>query len=325
VNASARRAILAATSVACVLSACSRTPDGTLPGTIERDRIELVADANESIVSIAVSEGANVKAGDVILVQDRSLSAAELDSARALLAEAEARVAELRSGPRATTIRAAAARRDRARAERDDAQRERERLTELAARNLVSRAELDRQVAATNGAEASLREAEAALRELQEGTRSEQLAQARDVANSARANLSGIETSSARLEVRAPVAGYVDALPYHIGEKPIRGATVAVMLAAGPPFARVHVPAPLRPRVKVGGAATILVDGDERVYRGQVRFVSSTAEFTPYYSLTQADRSRLSYLAEVVLEEPEALTLPAGVPVDVTLELAPAP
>src|SRR5688572_7688063 len=132
--------MLAATTIACLLLACSRDTAGTLPGTLERDRIELVADANESIVSIAVSEGANVKAGDVILVQDRALSAAEIESGRALLAEAEARVAELRSGPRATTIRAAAARRDRARAERDDAERERQRLNELAARNLVSRA-----------------------------------------------------------------------------------------------------------------------------------------------------------------------------------------
>jgi HlyD family secretion protein len=303
------------------VAGCTRHDDSLLPGTLERDRIELVADANESIVAIPVSEGASVKPGDVIVVQDRALSASEVEGARAQVAEAEARVTELRTGPRSTSIRAAAARRDRARAARDDAVRERERLEGLAARNLVSRADLDRQIAAANGAEASVREAEASLRELEEGTRPEQLAQARQAADSARAALQGLETSSARLEVRAPVGGYVDALPYHVGEKPIRGATVAVLLAAGAPFARIHVPAPLRPRLHVGTAAKITVDGEQREFRGQVRFVSSTAEFTPYYSLTQADRSRLSYLAEVVLDEPEALELPAGVPVDVTLEL----
>ncbi len=303
------------------MSACARHDESTLPGTLERDRIELVADANETIVAIPVVEGATVTPGEVLVVQDRALSAAELASARARVAEAEARLAELQHGPRATSIRAAVARRDRARVERDDAVRERERIEGLVARSLVSRAQLDRQSAIASAAEASLREAEAALREMQEGTRAEQITQAKQAADSARAALRGLETTAARLEVRAPVAGYVDALPYRVGEKPPRGATVAVLLATGPPFARIHVPAPLRSRVRVGTPATVTLEGETRAFRGQVRFIASEAEFTPYYSLTAADRSRLSFVAEVVLEDPAALELPAGVPVDVSLEL----
>lgn len=303
----------------CVASCADR--DAALPGTIERDRVELVADANESIISLPFTEGAPVKAGDVIVVQDRALSASEVEAARAQLAAAEARVAELANGARVTTIRAAAARRDRARVERDDAMRERDRLLGLVERSLVSKSAADRQVAATNAAEANLQEAEASLRELQEGTRAEQLTQARQAADSARANLEAVETTSSRLEVRSPVAGIIDALPFHVGEKPARGATVAVLLAGGTPYARIHVPESMRVRVKTGTPATLRVDGIDRTYRGQVRFVASEAEFTPYYSLTVADRSRLSFLAEVVLEDAEAADLPSGVPVDVTLAL----
>jgi len=303
------------------LVACAKSDESTLPGTLERDRVELAADANEFIVALPFAEGATVKAGDVIVVQDRALSAAEVDVARAQLAEAEARVTELKNGPRATSIRAAAARRDRARAERDDAVRERDRLLGLVARSLVSKSEADRQVAAASAAEASLHEAEASLRELEEGTRAEQLAQARQAADSARANLQGLETTSARLEVRSPVDGVIDALPFHLGEKPPRGATVAVLLASTAPFARVHVPAPIRAKVRIGTPAILHVDGVERAFKGQVRFIASDAEFTPYYSLTAADRSRLSFLAEVVFDDAEARDLPSGVPVDVTLEL----
>lgn len=300
---------------------CAQHDEDTLPGTVERDRVELAAEADEFIVALPFAEGAQIKAGDVIVVQDRALSAAELDAARAQLAQAEARVAELRNGPRVTSIRAAAARRDRARAERDDAVRERDRLLGLVKQNLVSRSEADRQMAAANAAEASLHEAESDLRELQEGTREEQLAQAQQAADNLRATLRGLETSSARLEVRAPIAGTLDALPFHVGEKPARGATVAVLLANEAPYARIHVPAPLRAQVQPGTAATLRVDGIDRTYRGQVRFIASEAEFTPYYSLTAADRSRLSFLAEVVFEEAEARSLPSGVPVDVTLAL----
>ncbi len=302
------------------LAACARHDQNALPGTLERDRVEVVADTDQPILALPVAEGAVVKAGDVLAVQDRALSDAELGAARARLAEAEARVEELRNGPRVTSIRAAAARRDRARATRDDAVRERDRLLGLVKNALVSKSDADRQVAAAGAAEASLQEAEADLRELQEGTRAEQLAQARQAADSARATLQGLETTSSRLEIRAPIAGTVDALPFHVGERPARGATVAVLLATTAPYARIHIPEPLRARVKIGTPATLNVDGVERAFRGQVRFVASEAEFTPYYSLTAADRSKLSFVAEVVFDDAEAQSLPSGVPVEVLLE-----
>jgi len=308
-------------SLLLTLAACARHDESTLPGTVERDRIELAADANEFIVALPLSEGARVKPGDVVVVQDRSLTASEVDAARAQLAEAEARVEELKNGPRPTAIRAAVARRDAARAQRDDAVRERDRLLDLVKRSLVSQSDADRQVAVAHTAESNLREAEEDLRELQEGTRAEELAQARKAADSARANLAGLETTSSRLEVRAPLDATIDALPYNVGEKPARGATVAVLLKATAPFVRIHVPEPLRARVKVGTTAIIRVDGVDKQYKGQVRFISSEAEFTPYYALTAADRSKLSFRAEVAFDETDATGLEAGLPVDVDLEI----
>jgi HlyD family secretion protein len=305
-----------------LLAGCVRHDESKLPGTLERDRVELVADASEAIVSLPFAEGATVKAGDIVVVQDRALSASALDAARADLAEAEARVEELKNGPRGTTIRAGIARRDTARVQRDNAVRERDRLLGLVARSLVSKQEADRQSAAADAAESTLREAEADLRELQEGTRSEQVAQASQAADAARAALKSRETTSSRLEVRSPIAGTIDALPFHLGEKPAQGATVAILLASTAPFARIHVPEPIRSRVKIGTPATLAVDGIERTFKGQVRFIATDAAFTPYYSLTAADRSRLSFLAEVVTDDSEAASLPSGVPVEVTLELA---
>src|SRR5688572_3569048 len=316
-----KAALVIVVSAAAVFSGCARHDASLLPGTIERDRIELVAEADEFIAALPLAEGAAVKAGDVVVVQDRSIANSDLDAARSQLAEAESRVEELVNGPRSTTIRAAVARRDTARVLRDEAVRERNRLLELVSRSLVSKSEADRQAAAADAADSELRAAEADLRELQEGTRSEQVRQARQAAETARANLAALQTTSARLEVRAPVDATIDALPYRVGEKPAKGATVAVLLAATAPYARIHVPEVIRARVKAGTAATIHVDGIEREFRGQVRFVASEAEFTPYYALTAADRSRLSFRAEVALDDPEAASLPSGVPVDVSLEL----
>jgi HlyD family secretion protein len=52
-----------------------------------------------------------------------------------------------------------------------------------------------------------------------------------------------------------------------------------------------------------------------------VRELAHEAAFTPYYALTQHDRGRLSYLAEVEISGPGADDLPTGVPVEVRFEL----
>ena len=307
------------------VAACQPRPDDALPGTLERDRIEVSADANEAIVSIAVREGQAVKRGELLLVQDAEIANSQRARGAAQLAAAQAQLDELLHGPRATTIGAAVARRDRARLQRDNEVRERDRLQSLLAQNLVSRTALDRQVAAAAAADASLREAAAALRELQSGTRVEQVNQARRVVEQMRAQTQELDTSSRRLEVRAPLDATVDALPYRPGEKPPRGATIAVLLSSATPFARVHIPELLRSKVRAGTTARIKIDGVASEFTGQVRYVSSDAEFTPYFSLTPSDRSHLSYVAEVLIDGAAARQLPSGLPLTVHLQLNAAP
>ena len=97
-----------------------------------------------------------------------------------------------------------------------------------------------------------------------------------------------------------------------------RGATVAVLLADGLPYARVHIPAAIRAGVQPGTRALLRVDGIDRTFEGRVRHVSGEAAFTPYFALTRRDRGRLSYAAEIDFSEDAAAALPSGVPVEVS-------
>jgi len=117
------------------------------------------------------------------------------------------------------------------------------------------------------------------------------------------------------------VPGRVDALPYETGERPPAGAVVAVLLADGAPYARVYVPEALRVRVTPGVAAQVHVDGLPEPFAGRVRSVASEAAFTPYYALTERDRGRLVFVAEVDLVGEAAARLPTGVPVQVEFAL----
>ena len=113
-------------------------------------------------------------------------------------------------------------------------------------------------------------------------------------------------------------AGTVDALPFREGDEPPVGAAVAVLLVGEAPFARVYVPAELRPRAVAGGTVSVAVDGFEKPFEGRIRFISAEAAFTPYYALTEKDRGHLSYLAEIDLLEGSARDLPTGLPVEVS-------
>jgi HlyD family secretion protein len=152
---------------------------------------------------------------------------------------------------------------------------------------------------------------------LLDGTTREELAQAEAQLSEADARVELARIVVRRMDIVAPRAGRIDALPYKLGERPPAGATVIVMLADQAPFARIYVPEPMRARVHPGLAARVNVDGVAGSFEGTVRYVSADATFTPYFALTQRDRSRLAFLAEVTLTQDAARELPSGVPVQV--------
>lgn len=303
---------------ALAIAACGSDRDALL-GTLERDRVELVAEAQEPIIEVAIREGDAVTEGRLLLRLDPAAVEARLAQARAAMVQAERRQAELVAGARREQVREARALAEGAASKAAAEASEFKRIEKLVADGMLPASALDRQRALRDGTAAEERAASARLAELERGTRSEVVEQAAATLAGARAQVAELELSLARHTIRAPRAGVVDALPYELGERPPRGAPVAVLLAAGQPYARVFIPEPQRTSVQAGSLASVRIDGSERDWRGELRYVSSEAAFTPYYALNERDRSRLSFLAEVVLTEPEAAGLPTGMPVEVTM------
>ena len=299
---------------------CSRGyRDGEVLGTLERDRLELVAESNERIVELPVPEGDRVPAGALLARQEAGTMEPRLEQSRASVAEAERHLEELVNGPRAREVDEARATLKGAEGQLASEQREFERVRKLVDRKLLPDSDLDLASARRDTALAARDEARARLRLLNEGTRAEQIAQARAAVERAKAALAELELTARRYAVRAPRPGLVEALPFEIGERPPVGAPLAILLADGAPYARVYVPEPLRAAYTPGSTVAVHVDGVSEALAGKVRYVSAQASFTPYYALTQEDRSRLAYLAEVTLEGAAAEKLPAGVPVQVRL------
>ena len=283
-----RRALLAGTALfAFSALACSEAQSPRFVGTLERDRIELIAEASEPIIDRPVAEGEDVKTGDLLMRLDDTRLTALVDQAQHRRDAAAARMPGVQSSLA-------------------NAERELKRASNLHASGVASPEALDRGRTRRDAAHADRDTARA------------ELAAAEAALVEARVHLE-------RLEVRAPRDGHVDALPFELGVRPPAGAVVVVMLAAGAPYARVYVPESVRAQVTPGGRATVHVDGVDGEFPARVRSVSQEAAFTPYYALTERDRGRLSFVAKIDLEGEAARKLPTGLPLEAELVLEASP
>lgn len=300
------------------LSACTEEAPQAL-GTLEYDRVTLPAPSAERIVSIAVREGQQVKAGETLLTLERTRSAAQTDAAQAEVERQREVLGELQAGARSEQIAQAQASLSAAQATARDANASLARLRPLAARKLVAAIDLDRAIATASTANAQVRQAQAALDELSNGSRREDIAQGEAALRAAQAQAQVQSVTLDKLTVTAPRDGRIDALPYRLGDQAPVGSPLAVLLVGDAPYARIYVPEPIRANVKVGDKVRVFVGGRDGALAGSVRMIRSEPSFTPYYALIGEDAARLSYLAEVSLDS-GAAQLPAGLPVRVEFD-----
>ena len=297
------------------LATCDNAEDTFMVGTLERDRVEISVESNEPIIAIHVTDGQILKAGDLILEQDPARLEKMLDQQKAMSDQAAARLAELKRGPRPETIREARAQLDSSRASARNAEENLKRAKEVFARDLSDQSTLDFTTTRWKTAAAAEQAASESLDRLLNGTTQEELDQAIAALEASDAAIKRIEFDISRLKTYAPVTGMLDKRLYQLGERPQTGATIGVILDAARVYARIYVPEPLRSSVQPGEKLNVRIDGSKRSMTGTVSWVSADASFTPYFALTEHDRSRLSYLAEV--DVPDASSLPSGVPLEV--------
>ena len=198
----------------------------------------------------------------------------------------------------------------------------------------VSSAELRACEAANAASAAALVEAEGDLKRQQDLRRSRVAAQqALDAAQRQRDEALAVvaekaaRTAQARrklndLTIRSRLSGFVDQLPYELGERVPAGGVVAVVMADENPWVRVWLPARAVARVGVGSAAEIRVEGLEGSLRGTLSHIAREPEFTPHYALTERESAHLVYESRVLLEDaPDDLR--PGLPAQVRIPLKP--
>jgi HlyD family secretion protein len=301
--------------LALALAGCGGDRGDALLGTLERDRIELIAEAQETIVEVAVREGASVKAGDLV---------------RGSIRHIQTRVAEARAKTSGPTV----ATRSMSPARVEDVNEARARVAALAARSKTespssiasrgrhpgphARSALDRQRAPG----IAIADERAAARSSRSSCTARACRSRRAGRGARRRACAGCGARTLTLTAtpcKAPRAGIVeDALPYKLGERPPKGAPVVACCWRGAVAARV-----LQPGAAAHGGARGH-DGDRAhrrhgsAWKAEIRYVSSEAAFTPYYALNARDRAASPTSPRSCSPSPTR-RLPTGMPVEVTL------
>ena len=325
-------------------------------GTVEARTISVGSRAGGRVLRVLVREGESVAQGQPIVELEPGDWPAQLVQAKAQKKSAEAVLDKLRKGARPEELEQARARALTAKAALDMAvagsRPEEIQAAEarLAAQQIVvqkAKLEADRMhkldsagaavPADLDNADMSLREATAqrdALQnqvdELKNGSRREEVAQARarqmEQAASVKLVVAGsraedlrvaeadVEAADGRgaqiqsildeLTIRAPLPARVEALDLRPGDIIAPNATAAVLLEEKELYVRIYVPETLLGRVRVGQTVPITVDSfPDRTFRGVVTHINGVGEYSPRNLQTADERADQVFAARVEPKE----------------------
>jgi HlyD family secretion protein len=200
-----------------------------------------------------------------------------------------------------------------------NAEKRLQRERELFDDGLNSKRALDDAVAEQEQAAARLRANREALALAEEGFRAEDIAAAAATLAAAQARRDQAATQVDDTRLYAPSRGVIQVRAREPGAMVAVGEPVYTLSLTENVYVRAYVSERHLGQVQPGAEVTVSSDSGDRVYRGQVGFVSPRAEFTPKTVETPELRTDLVYRLRIVVEEPDA-RLRQGMPVTVQVE-----
>ncbi len=317
-----------------------------LSGHVDIRSVNLSFRVGGRLASVAVDEGATVKAGEELAMLDAepftlALRQAEsnVESARRAVPMAEKAAESLkatlelrRAGYRQEQIEQARATLEAQQVLLANAQREYERQKKLVEKGAVSLTSFDAAQKNYDSQRALVEVAEARVAELTAGFRPEEIAQAEAQYEAALAAVGQMQAKlavaeavreQAALNLRdtvllAPASGIIMTRALEPGSMVAAGAPVLVLSLREPVWVRAYVDEPFLDRVHPGQKVRVQTDGG-RSCEGTIGFISPQAEFTPKTVETADIRTTLVYRLRIVVEGEGVSLLNQGAPVTVEI------
>lgn len=302
------------------LAACKGEQQRVYQGYAEGEYVRVAAPFSGALETLAVTRGAQVKAGDPLFTLEQENEAAARREAQQRLKNAEAQLADLRKGKRPTEIETVQAQLAQADAAAQFSRTQLRRAEELVAQNFVSRDRVDEARATHDRDTQRVAELKAQLATARLAARPDEIKAAEHNVEAAKAALAQAEWKLEQKSVKATVAGLVQDTFFVRGEWVNANQPVVSLLPPQNVKARFFVPERELGALRIGQQLTLSCDGCRSPIPAVVSFISPQAEYTPPVIYSQQERKKLVFLIEARLTPEDAEKLHPGQPLDVRLE-----
>lgn len=168
-------------------------------------------------------------------------------------------------------------------------------------------------------AQADQREAAQALVLAEAGFRTEEIAQAQAIADAAQAAVDAIKTQLTELEIKAGIAGIIDAIQLRPGDLVPPNSPVLTLIDSSRLWIRAYVPEN-QLDLKLGESYEVTVDSfPGKVFAAELSYISTNAEFTPRNVQTVDERAKQVVRIRLYLQD-QLERLHPGMAADVWLD-----
>ncbi|MBS1767170.1 MAG: HlyD family efflux transporter periplasmic adaptor subunit [Acidobacteria bacterium] len=287
-------------------------------GYVEGEFVNVAPSQAGRLDHLAVSRGDEVAQGAPLFALECAQETAARQQAADQLKAAQAQLADLRLGKRPPEVEAVRAQLAQAVAQQRNLTAQLNRDEAQFKQQLISAAQMDQSRAASESADASVRELKSQLAVVQLPGREDQIRAQEAAVAAAKAALDQADWKLAQKSVAAPKAGLVQDTLYREGEWVAAGSPVARLLPPGNVKVRFFVPETEVGSLRPGQAVAIRCDGCPDL-DGRITFISTQAEFTPPVIYSENTRSKLVFMVEARPAPADGLKLHPGQPVAVVL------
>ncbi len=296
---------------------CREPRPAAYQGYLEADFVFVGSPVAGTLTNLAVARGDAVQAGQLLFELESDPEAAAAREAAHRLAQAQARLDDLRKGLRPVEIAALEAQLERAMANLQLSESELKRQQELIRERVISPAEMDLAETRRKAEQAQVNALKAEVETARLGGRADAIRAAEAEVETLRAALTRAEWSLARKRQAAPAAGRVHDTLYRPGEFVPAGLPIVSLLPPANLRARFFVPEPEIASIQPGMALRLHLDGVAGTIPATVSFISPQAEYTPPVIYSQESRAKLVFMVEARLAPEDAAKLRPGQPLDV--------
>jgi HlyD family secretion protein len=292
-----------------------------LSGNIEAHESLVSFKVSGRIIALPVEEGMTLKSGDLLARLDSDDYRQQIAEDESTLHVRDRQLALGLAGSRTQDIEAAKLAVLDAQADLEQKKKDYARYKALYERDEIPGQTRDLAATSVTRAQAAYDRAQQIYDELVEGTRKEELAVERSNVQQAGQNLKMSRIRLAYTVLRAPFNGVVLVRQAELGEVVSPGTPIVTLADLDHLWVRVYVPETDLGKVHWGQMVEVRTDTyPDKIYRGQISFISSEAEFTPKSVQTEKERVTLVYRVKVDVENPNRELKP-GMPADAVIKV----